>query len=271
MTEERTPSFRRIVVALGASRECRIVVEASAELAARLRAELLGLFVEDVNLLRMAALPFTRVVGRGPLSSEVTITMVERTFRQAAAETRAFFEAAVTRQPVQWSFRVVRGVPVRELSTAAEAEDLLIVQHGAIGEGVRRVFDELSASVLCLCAERPPRGMVLALHEPGAVGREHLRAAARFALATERELTVIVPAGAEAAASEREASGVLERLGIRPRFRRIGKEGRRLREVACSEPGTVLVLPREGLPEWVDRATLLRMLDDPRCSLLVLR
>jgi hypothetical protein len=271
MTEERRPSFRRIVVALGSSRESRIAVEASAELAARLRAELLGLFVEDLNLLRMAALPFTRVAGRGPLSSEVSISMVERTFRQAAAEARAFLEAAVTRQPVRWSFRVVRGVLVRELSVAAEAEDLLIVQHGAVEEGLRRAFDELPASVLWLCPERPQRGTVLTLFEPGAAGREHLRAAARFALATERELTVLVPGGEDAGAREREASGVLDRLGIRPRFRRVGRDGRRLREIACSEPGTVLVLPREGLPGWVDRATLLRLLGDPRCSLLVLR
>ena len=271
MTEERRPPFRRIVVALGASGQGRVVLETSTSLAASLGAELLAIFVEDVNLLRMAALPFTRVVGSGPLSSEVTMTMVERSLRQAAAEARASLEISAGRQRLQWSFRVVRGVPARELSAAAEAEDLLILEQRDVGEGLAGAVDEIRASMLCLRTERPPRPTVVAFHEPGETGRRHLQAAARFALATARQLTVLVPAGGEAEAAEQEATVAVAALGMRPRFRRVTRGDRRLREIACSEPGAVLVLPHQGLPGWADRDSVRAIIRDPRCSVLVLR
>ena len=53
-------AFRRVVVALDASQASRRVLGAAAAVAAREGAELIGLFVEDTNLLHMGALPFTR-------------------------------------------------------------------------------------------------------------------------------------------------------------------------------------------------------------------
>ena len=55
--------YRRILVALDASPHSLAALEAAAELAASLRAELIGLFVEDANLLRVAGFPFAREFG----------------------------------------------------------------------------------------------------------------------------------------------------------------------------------------------------------------
>ena len=54
------PAIRRILVALDASTHSLAALETAAGLAARLEAELVGLFVEDINLLRAAELPFAR-------------------------------------------------------------------------------------------------------------------------------------------------------------------------------------------------------------------
>ena len=59
---EREPTIRRILVALDASRHSLAALEAASELAEALKAELVGIFVEDVNLLYLAGLPFAREV-----------------------------------------------------------------------------------------------------------------------------------------------------------------------------------------------------------------
>ena len=56
-TADHTP--RRILVALDASAHSHAALAAAVALAARLHAEIEGLFVEDINLLRLAELPFT--------------------------------------------------------------------------------------------------------------------------------------------------------------------------------------------------------------------
>ncbi|MBK7177644.1 MAG: universal stress protein [Chloroflexi bacterium] len=52
--------IQRILVALDASPHSLAALEAAIDLAERLDAELQGLFVEDINLLRLAQLPFAR-------------------------------------------------------------------------------------------------------------------------------------------------------------------------------------------------------------------
>ena len=53
MTEDRRHlAIRRILVALDTSPHSQAAMEAAIELAARFEAELAGMFVEDVNLLR---------------------------------------------------------------------------------------------------------------------------------------------------------------------------------------------------------------------------
>ena len=64
-TPEAARPPRRIVVALDASSHSHAALAAAVALAGRLQAELQGIFVEDVNLLRLAELPFAREVRFG--------------------------------------------------------------------------------------------------------------------------------------------------------------------------------------------------------------
>ena len=61
--DENHLSIRRIMVALDASPRNVEMIEIAAKLAARMGSELIGLFVEDINLLRMADLPFASEIG----------------------------------------------------------------------------------------------------------------------------------------------------------------------------------------------------------------
>ncbi|MGD9028912.1 MAG: universal stress protein, partial [Anaerolineae bacterium] len=53
-------TIRRILIALDASSHSIAALRAAARLASSLEAELHGLFVEDINLLRAAGLPMAR-------------------------------------------------------------------------------------------------------------------------------------------------------------------------------------------------------------------
>src|SRR5512138_1721264 len=105
--------FRRILVGADASPASLAAAAAAAELAARLGAELLGLFVEDEDLLRLAALPFAGVLRvpsgtHEPLDlprAEAELRAVGAHAREAlarAAGTRLTFEFTLRRGLVLW-------------------------------------------------------------------------------------------------------------------------------------------------------------------------
>ena len=75
MTEAPAPSaprvrFRRVLLALGTANGDPAAVERAAALAARLRGELLALLVEDIDVVRLAAL--------GSVSALSTVTATSR-------------------------------------------------------------------------------------------------------------------------------------------------------------------------------------------------
>ena len=120
--------IRRILVALDASAHSASALEAGAELASRAGAELLGLYVEDINLLRLAELPFAQEVGQfTAIRRRLDIREVERQIRGQTVRVRRMFEVTTQRTRVRWSFQVTRGTVVNEVLQAASAVDALVL------------------------------------------------------------------------------------------------------------------------------------------------
>ena len=155
--------FERILVALDESEDHQRVLKSAAEVAARLKAELSGLFVEDVNLLRLAELPCAREVhhtGRGTTPHTADIRREMKVHADAARRSLA---RAAERHSLRWSFRVTQGHVASELITAAGATDMMVVGRTRlayhrrlhVGTTVRRVAAQAPAAVLI-----PGRGEV---------------------------------------------------------------------------------------------------------------
>ncbi|HSC94158.1 MAG TPA: hypothetical protein VLC73_04260 [Burkholderiales bacterium] len=122
-----TKKIRRVIVGLDPLQQSRALLEAAAELAGEIQAELLGLFVENQDLLHFAGLPFAREVGfESATRRTLDVGSMERTLRALAKEARQALESVAGPTQVQWSFRVVRGAPAAELLAAAEESDLVI-------------------------------------------------------------------------------------------------------------------------------------------------
>jgi nucleotide-binding universal stress UspA family protein len=127
VTGESAPApIRRILVALDSMLASEKSLTETARLAARWEAELCGLFVEDINLLHLAGLPFARETGFSiALTRQIGAEEMERALRARATQARCLLEKTATRESVRWSFRVVRGKVEEELSAAAEEADLV--------------------------------------------------------------------------------------------------------------------------------------------------
>jgi len=120
--------IRRIVVGLQAAPSSRAMLEAAAAYAAYAQAELMGLFVEDVDLLHFAGLPFAREVGAGSAGRRaLDVSAMERSLRLAANEARAMLASVASGAALRWSFSVKRGVVAAELLAVADESDLLLV------------------------------------------------------------------------------------------------------------------------------------------------
>jgi hypothetical protein len=123
---EKAP-LRRIVVAFDSTGRAAPAGTISLKLAAELRAELHGLFIEDLELLRAAELPFTRMISiSGSPAVAVTVESMAQTIRIAAERIRADLSARAREAKVDWSFDVRRDVFPRALLEAAGSADLLL-------------------------------------------------------------------------------------------------------------------------------------------------
>jgi nucleotide-binding universal stress UspA family protein len=148
---DRERIIRRILVALDASPHSLAALRAAAELAAELDAELMGLYVEDINLLRLSELPFAReVTVYAAAPRQLDRTQVQRQLRAQATQARRALAAIAGNSNVRWEFRVAQGLIGAEVLSAAQEFDLVLL--GKSGWSRRRL-----GSTARLVVSRAPR------------------------------------------------------------------------------------------------------------------
>ncbi len=128
----RLPAVARVWVALSRADTAGAALGLASDLAAELQAEIAGLFVEDIDLVRLAALPFAgetglmsttwRPFGAGEL---------ENLLRLHAERAHRMLVEAAAQIGVACSFRVSRGVLAHEaLDASGEAEAIVLCAQG---------------------------------------------------------------------------------------------------------------------------------------------
>jgi hypothetical protein len=122
---------RRVLVVFESALAGDAELAAAVGLAQQLSAELAGLFIEDVNLMRMAALPFATELGRvSAVPRPISAQDVEREFRRQAEGAREALRAAAATLELAWSFAAVRGAGLRPAFDLAREPDLMVVAKG---------------------------------------------------------------------------------------------------------------------------------------------
>lgn len=269
-------SFRRLVVALGASRDCLATLGTWAELASRLRADLEGLFVEDADLQRMAGLPFARVVAPGTVARAFDPETFERLMRSAAATARAAVEAEARARAIPFSFRTVRGVAAAALPENVARGDLVVVEHAAFGVAGWQAVRACRGSVLYVRPEARRGGEVLVLArdvlDDGDAADSLLGAAAQLAAAGERPLVLLLHDGDGERRRRAEEALARRAPGVAARVRVLDTDADAnaapLADVVRGVRGGILVASPAALAELFADGGLE---DDPGCSVLLLQ
>ncbi len=277
--EARAP-IRRILVALDASGASLAALDAAARLAATLEADLLGLFVEDEDLLRLAGLPCAREVGfTFAQSRRMESADMERALRAQAARARQALERVASRTSVQCTFRVVRGRVTEELLAAAADVDLVAV--GFTGHAVPRARPGTTTTALATGAGRtililpsetaisPP---VMAVYDGSPAARHALTLAVRLAQAEAWPLLLWIagPSAARRQALREETEQSLRGVGLTTTVRDWEDHDLSLllREVRRHHGGT-LVLPADMARG--ERARLTQVLEQAGGAVLLAR
>lgn len=276
MAAEAELALRRILVALDVSEQSRAALEAAARLAGGLNAELVGLFVEDSDLLRMAELPVTRLVGaRG--TGALDPAMLRRAFKVQAAEAREALERSAEQWQVKWSFRVTRGSSAE--AVVAEAGDFDLVALGRtsrpavrtapLGATARRTAMAASCSVLVSRGGQRAGCPLLALYEGGTRALP-LTAELSRVFACSLIVGVLAETPERAAALEAEAETWLRESGLRGRVERLDRaEADAIHDLIKRRDAGLLVVDQRG--PLASKLNLEGLLETQDVPVLVLR
>ncbi len=264
--------IRRILVALDASPDSLAAAEAAAEMAALLRAELHGLFVEDVELLRLVESPLARELDLLTASSrDAESREVEDQLKAHARQARETLDRLADRLRIKSSFKVARGGVTEEILAAATDADLVTL--GRVGWTVRprrdlgKTAHTLISSgrrrVLLLKRAVAVKAPIIVLFEASDAGRDALDLAAQLASRRRDPLRVLLVGGDERGL----CAEIADRLGPRTAATWLGRPGpEALTHAVSHQLGGVVIVPVAG-PD-LGEEHLRALLDAVACPVL---
>jgi nucleotide-binding universal stress UspA family protein len=245
---------RRILALVDASPESMASAEATAALAADLEAELVGLFVEDPELLALVGDPLARAADFFTATLQpLERPMLERRLRAQEARARALVTRAAELHGVAWSFRVERGDVMDQITLASAEMDLVTAgrvgwsgARGRLGRTARGVL-AAGGSVLFHGRTAPARAPVLTCYSASDASPSALTLAADLAEKRRCPITVAIFAPDEDVARlEAEARKRLAGRSLQLRFEHHESDGPRLIQHLRQKPWALLVLPADG-------------------------
>lgn len=272
-----TGGIERIVVALGATSENRTAIAAAARLAARWKAQLHGVFVEDDDLIRLARLPFARQVTLGFGAESLSLQQAQRQMRAFAERARHELAAAARRHQVEWSFEIEHDAAEGHIA-AAQITDFLVcgTTTRPIGGHFRvecrwwSVVEPGSSSLLLAHSDWREGAVAVLLQDRDALSVRLIAVAAELAEADGGRLAVICPPELANAPDFKTwldtclaGSAVTVELDLSPMesaalIRRIADLGCRLVALASGTP--------QARPDW-----LREMVAKAGCDVLIVR
>lgn len=271
------PAMRRILVALDGDESARAALDAAAGLAAALQAELVGLYVEDSELLDAADLPVTWSIPRTPgQRGPIDASGMGRAMRISAGEAGRAVAAAGRRLHLKWSFEVRQGAMVEQVLSEARRFDLLAL--GLSGEAMRRAGVEVTGGIMAMAT---PVALLLARGAACSTGplvalydqSERVLALGERMAAIQGRRLIVAAAGVsagEAASRHEQAVEWLRRTGVRGSVRRLIMDRP---EAMCAalrrEYAGVLLIDRRGA--IAAQLSLEALVREAACSVLVLK
>ncbi len=275
---DKFEEIRRILIAIDASPASRAALELAAELALRYQAELVGIYVEDINLLRSADFPFTEEVGAfSGASREINSSHIERELRAHGRRVEQMLASIAKKANLRWTFLSTRGLIHSELLAATPGSDLIILGKSGwsgrkkIGSTARAVAVQSPIQSLILMHQVRPNTPVMVIYD-GSTASKHALIAARRIIHPESYLMVLINAENQETALklEKEIKDLFQGDEQNMKFRWSADiQGDRISQLALISDCDLVVLPARS--DKFDPETLVAMLDKADCAVLLVR
>jgi nucleotide-binding universal stress UspA family protein len=276
----KTEVIRSIAVALDCSPHSRASLAAAAEMASRLQAELIGIFVEDINLLRMAELPFIEEIRRySGTTGKFDTEQLERLLRIQAKNAQDLLQRTADEFTVHHTFRVLRGMVPEELMTAAPEADLLVLGRSGRSPSCRKglgstariaLFEGKQTILLMRQGVTAAEGPLLVLYD-GSEGSKQALLTALGIAGPESTLQILItePRSDAAEWCRQEAAQMIAHTGIKAEYHQLPtNSGHQLAHfIRMIDSGLLVLSDRMNLP--VD--TLRDLVSDLDYPVLIVR
>jgi nucleotide-binding universal stress UspA family protein len=274
--DSKRDHITRILVALDASPNSFAALRTAIDLAQRLQAEVLGIFIEDINLHRLGNLPFAQEIGHYTARSrQINSHHIRLQFRAQSRRSRNMLEKLAREAHVRWSYRVLRG-STADLKDVAEEADLIVLGRTGwsgrrrLGSTVQFMVSQYPSRTLIIGARSGTRNHILVVYDGSDSSRRALESAADMTKNSDGFLTVGITAKSSEQARhlQSEVFQWLVSQGIEPRFRWIiGWSPEKIKYLARSEE-CLLILPRSIEP--LQEKSVLELLNEVECPVLLI-
>ena len=237
----------RVLVLLDGSRMSYAALKVAAEIAAKSGADVLGVFVEELNQLRSAGYGFAREVGASSgVSRPFAADAVEQRMQRLANEARRALAGAVAPYGGRHVLRIARGHVIDEVLALAGPQDLLVLGRvgwssapGArLGSTAKGLVRRSQGRVLLWCEGRaePMGRLVVFLNDHKDANSQAVQAAAEAVRHSHRPVTLLL--GADSTVSSEDLKGIARQLGIQ-------ESGLRVRSLPSTDPAIVAGILRQ--------------------------
>ena len=199
VSDQSTGPRRVTVVLAGGEADSQVLTMLGAVLAevgAEVGAEVAGLFLEDVDLFRLAELPISREISRFTSQARpLRAAELRRQVRVQAARAERAVQIAAERAGLAWSFQTLRGRLGTALESAGEVEWVLVSAAQRL-VGAAAEIRAVSRSTGRATGHRALP--IVAVFDGSARATLALRTAMRVAESNRRRLEVLLPAVTDA-------------------------------------------------------------------------
>lgn len=276
MINIKKKKINHILVALDDSKKAIGLLRVAADIAAALDANLMGLFVEDIELLKAAELPFFKEININTRRSRrIDRLTIEQILRGRVSEIRAEAERIFEETQIEWTLTITRGVVANEIQRAAADADLLIMARSTmsdkrLGSTARDVANMVPGKLLLIEPTAVPFTKLIIVFDGSEKSLRALETAAHLAAVQDAILTVAVTANSQTEAQELQAQALswLQKHGIIARFDwLLNPKTRNFAELIKREGQCMLVLPDEI--SIITKGNLSDMLSEFKCPVFL--
>lgn len=281
MTTGNPLFINRVLVAIDTSTEQLRTLEAAADLAVLMQAELHALFVEHPALRKLENLSSSRKIDLPQgFGAQIEQGSIGRELDALTRRSEDILARASEQRHLEWSFQVVRGKLNTELSTAVGEGDLVVAESTgrSIRSGMRmkpetrEVADHVDRPVLFLQHGPRPTQSIVAVYDGGPESEAVLDAATAMVGGPVSLLTVLLPAEDREAGDElqEEVEARLSQEGIPAHYRRVSPDSLEwVVDTVRKVHGDILI--QGASTESLQEDGLETLLDNVQCPVLLIR